>query len=345
MITSLKNTWTIWDIHDSLLATAPPAGDNPVGRINILEDIDRLISGNHLADRVDFIAFYQRRIDRGIESIQKEVPDTGKVRITKLYSSGVVIQSPEGNLGIDVVDGPVRNDLPPGKLAGTPFSGFTMTERQRQAIAESLDTLFITHFHHDHAGYGLAEAMISAGKKVVLPGQCRKYWLECGATWAEACQVEKPDFVHNAESYAYRFWPGTQFMAWHDARKEVPYWNHPENAENLVFLIKMENLVFLHSGDNRDMNILPWMERIGSEGWSPNLTFSPGLECVGAPLQARLTGFRLPVHDYEFLHPRFNRLPSRWKKGVLERMRQGKDMDLFWGESVLFSPEGFSHDA
>ncbi|MBL8991961.1 MAG: MBL fold metallo-hydrolase, partial [Spirochaetia bacterium] len=332
------------DIHDSILSAAPPAGENGVGRINILEEVDKHITGNHLADEIDFINFYSKRMDRALASLEKPRPRSGTVRVTKLYSSGVVVTSKEGSLGIDLVDGPVKNDRPPEDLAGTPFSGFTLSETQRERLAQSLDILFITHFHHDHAGFGIARAMIRAGKKVILPGQCRTYWLESGAEWAKDCQVVKPDIIHLFNGGQFRFWPGTQYMAWSDGNKEVPQWNHPENAENLVFLIKMENLVFLHSGDNRDMNILPWMERVAREGWDPNLVFSPGLECVGAPLQGRLSGFRLPVHDYEFLHPRFNRIPTRWKTGAQDRMRRGRDMDLFWGESVLFSSNGFSHD-
>ncbi len=312
------------------------------GRIQTLKSLDERITDISIAENPRFTDFYRERIECGINRLKQEIPDH-QVQIIKGYSSGVILQRAGHALAIDWVDGPVPNDIPPEKLPGSLNSGFVMRPDQRERLAKNLDLLLITHFHHDHAGLGLAFEMIRAGKKVVAPNQVRDKWIRNGLDWASKIEVESPGIIHMSPSIEYRFWPGTQWMAWHDREKLLPIWGHPEHAESNVYLVRIGPVLALHAGDNRDVHFCHWAEKVFAEGWKPNLIFTPGLAPAEKPVLSLLPeAHHLPVHDYEFLHPRFNRIPQRWGVDPEKRLIEGRHLDLFWGESCLFNGECFS---
>ncbi len=106
---------------------------------------------------------FEERLHNAFLRARDKAPAPGVVRMHQAYSSGVIFQSRDRVVGVDVV--PLR------RVYGWE-DRFKMTEH----LADWLDALLITHRHEDHYDSELVRACLRAGTPVYMPEPLARTW-------------------------------------------------------------------------------------------------------------------------------------------------------------------------
>ena len=157
------------------LANNPPGTYFDLARFKLFEEIDQLFSNDsflysgesYRRGRRQYLMhnpvkdLYEYQIEKALEEIETFKVDEGLVA-WQFYNMGYVVKTPSATIGFDVVRG-LRSyhwvwDVPDWIVP---------------RVADSLDALFVTHYHRDHCDQEIIERMLAAGKPVFVPEGCR----------------------------------------------------------------------------------------------------------------------------------------------------------------------------
>jgi L-ascorbate metabolism protein UlaG (beta-lactamase superfamily) len=173
------------DTIAAALDAAKPALPMTEARQEALKSLDTWIARPSSHKDKALIAYYQAAVDRALHALEHEKVASG-VRIFQLYSSSVIVQTPETVFAFDLDQGPNV------KLDRTPVEegvDFRLTDDQRAKIAALVEYSFHTHEHSDHIDFQLTQALLEAGKTVVVTESNKTMWQ--AYPWAEKLTVLK----------------------------------------------------------------------------------------------------------------------------------------------------------
>ncbi len=140
------------------------------------------------------IAYYQAAVDRALDTLEKERVKSG-LRIFQLYSSSVIVQTPETVFAFDLDQGihtramarasdaaseGEKKVMTAGAAKSERSAGsrpsFYLTEAQVARVAALVDYSFHTHEHDDHIDLELTQALLAKGKTVVVTESNKENW-------------------------------------------------------------------------------------------------------------------------------------------------------------------------
>lgn len=102
---------------------------------------------------------FEERLARALARLRSPLPPSG-VRVTQVYNAGFLVEAGGVRAGFDLKY-PSRND---------PWSfGWDADPALEEALAASVDVLFLTHGHSDHADEDIWRRALSRGVPVVSP--------------------------------------------------------------------------------------------------------------------------------------------------------------------------------
>jgi L-ascorbate metabolism protein UlaG (beta-lactamase superfamily) len=146
------------------LEAAKPAVAMTEPRLKALTALDDWIAQVGSDRDAAHIAYYQAAVDRALDKLQNERVASG-VRIFQLYASSVVVQTPETTFAFDLDQGPNKDvDKTPDE-EDIPFH---LTQKQIERLASLVEYSFHTHEHSDHIDFQLTQALLAAGKTVIV---------------------------------------------------------------------------------------------------------------------------------------------------------------------------------
>lgn len=331
---------------ESALAAAPPDWGNGDERAAIAAAMDAQV---HIqvtktmtdADRAELrplLAFYRRRVDAGLDALERTRVTSGVLAV-KFYSSALVLKSAQGTVAVDFCQGPVNNAGEP-EQRDEERTGFYLTPGQRDRLAHLVDACIITHRHHDHADYSLARRLTAQGKPVIGPAQLKTAWkdLAAGVTVPDYGKAQR---IGPLELYTMLGCQCGRNEAGADGQRiGVPHVSGPDgDSQSVVYLFRMGGKVFMQGAENH-IPCTEWLQRGIELGFAPEIVLSvgqfQGQRSADAVLSRRPPVFHIPVHEYEFKHDGGGNRTTPWFTGSGRRaFEQHRTMPLFWGESYL----------
>jgi L-ascorbate metabolism protein UlaG (beta-lactamase superfamily) len=330
------------------LAASPPAWEHGDARAAIAASLDKLIdvqvrdamTDEDRAKLQPLVEFYRRRVDQGLDALER-TPVTEGARVFKFYSSSLVLKSAQGTVAVDFCQGPVNNGGEPNSRDAR-RTGFYWTPQQRDRLARLVDVSLITHRHHDHADYSLSQRLKARDKPVVGPAQLMSLWKDL-ARGIQVPNYGQVEHVGPVEVYAMlgRQCAKSQIDP-SGQRVGLPNRDNPAaDSESVVYLFRLGGIVFLQAAENH-VPAGDWLERGVQLGFCPDVVLSvgqfQGQRSVDALLRQRGPAFRIPVHEYELTHDGGGNRTSIWFTGSGRRaLEQHRSMPLFWGESFLLT--------
>jgi len=330
---------------EKLLAATPPhTGDN-TNRVALYKALDVWARADDTKywtykpeeSNPEFCDYYLRRMNKALDEAANTRVTSGAV-IWKLYSSGVLIKTPDGVFAIDVVEGPFA--AASTKMPETqPGYTFYWTEQMRAKFASLVDVLFVTHGHFDHVCYSLIIQMAQAGKTVIVPEQIKKQWYET-KPFADRIKVVQPDTDQAVAGFTFRTFDGVQYMSTDENGKFI---STKSDAQNNVYLIRdSRGTTFLHNGDNRGASWEDWFDKALADGWKPDIWFwiphdSPQ---IYTQLEKKADFIYIPVHEYELAHKpdsNIHYLMDYYEMMGRQRFLNNRCVLMSWGERFSFN--------
>ncbi|MBT3379172.1 MAG: MBL fold metallo-hydrolase [Lentisphaerae bacterium] len=330
---------TLGSLRPRLLKQPASAQQNDQ-RQALLKSLDSFLEQPNSECSDEVAAYYQSMIDHALDEIATLNVVEGII-IWKLYSSAMVVKTPQAVFGIDLDEGPNSNSGNPDRSAGLADIRLHMTPQQRTRLAELVDASFHTHRHHDHVNYQITEALVKAGKTVVVPEDIRAMWRD--EPFASGLTVLTPlqGRQHRVGHLGVEVLGSRQWMA-QDHSVECPC-----NA----YLITTDNGVsILSKGDINDgQQMLPWLTQVKDRGdtidlYVSSLFFWSGKDAF-APIQRMFDPFIIPGHEYEFTHRKRGKPGSgtgsysSQSRALKTSIARGKCAVLSWGERFHYIPQ------
>jgi L-ascorbate metabolism protein UlaG (beta-lactamase superfamily) len=165
------------------LDAAPPAVPMTPEREQALDSLDRWLARPRSERDPAVVAYYRAAVDRALDQLENERVASG-ARIFQLYSSSVIVQTPETVFAFDLDRGPSRYSRDAGNEKAEAFGP---TDAQIARLASLVQVSFHTHEHNDHIDPFLTEALLEAGKTVVTTQSNKTQW--SAQSWAEKLTV------------------------------------------------------------------------------------------------------------------------------------------------------------
>lgn len=340
-----------WDDIYQTMESYPPSFENGDERLEIMQTMDRLIcySVKHVSEEdrpklkpwlKDMVRFYRRRVDRGLDALEKTRVVEG-VHLFKFYSSSVVLKSADGTVSLDFCQGPVNNAGEPEE-SDRYQSGFYLTREQRDRLANLVDVALITHRHHDHADFSLARRLVTAGKPVIGPAQLKTHWPELahGIIVPEYDTVQRFGPCEILTQFGYQY--ATSRVGSDGQRVGMHPPDAPErSSETVRYLLRIGGITFLQSAESHT-EAYDWLEEAGSLEWHVDVLFKPGQYQGARSVMRYLKGrdfFQVPIHEYELMHEGGgNRTAHLLQGGGRSAFDRKRSMPLLWGEEYLIVP-------
>ena len=124
----------------------------------VLWELDHIFQIPNANENQGIRNFYEKRILKACDEIEKANVKTGTAEIWQFYNDGFIIKFTEGVIGFDVI-------------AGNGIWGWEnkISGHLSSRLSDIMDVLCITHLHPDHFEEELAKALIAKGKQVILP--------------------------------------------------------------------------------------------------------------------------------------------------------------------------------
>ncbi|PHS16458.1 MAG: hypothetical protein COA78_03780 [Blastopirellula sp.] len=283
----------------------------------------------------EFFQYYLGRIQKVLNEVQAEKVESG-VMIWKLYSSGLIVKTPETVFAIDVVEGPFKKiDRSPADDAEYLFK---WTPAMRAQFAETVDTLFITHRHYDHTSYALVKELIAHEKTVVVPEDLKERTWKRQPFYEQLTVLgEKP--VYTIGQLQVRVFHAVQAM---QRNAENKYYVLDTDPDHNVYLIRTKDgTTFLHNGDNRGIHFMPWLKSAILQGWKPDVWFKilAWPKGVIQEIASVTDPLIIPAHEYEMGHkPKYGTSKlGHYFRGEYKRWMEAERLVvLTWGEKLRF---------
>ncbi|HET6428283.1 MAG TPA: hypothetical protein VFJ30_07735 [Phycisphaerae bacterium] len=347
----LSEDMSLDQIYDTLQAH-PPSFTNGADRRTIFAAMDKHVNirvrtsagfgDGQRAALEPLIAFYRRRVDVGLDRLEKVKVDRG-VHVFKFYSSSYVLRSREGTVLLDFAQGPIiGNDGEPEQQdALRERCGFYWTPAQRRRLAGQVDVSLITHRHFDHGDFSLSKRLIDAGKPVIGPAQLKEKWAKVlpGITVPDYGKVQRLGPVEILTKLGWQY--STNRRCEDGKHRAFPNTTRPaDDSETVIYLFRLGGFVFLHAAENH-VPYADFLTEAEKDGWKVNVALAVG-QWQGASSTLGVIGraFHLSHHEYEMTHEDGGqRMAYRLAGGQGGQVRAGRRMVLFWGEDFHLTPE------
>jgi L-ascorbate metabolism protein UlaG (beta-lactamase superfamily) len=306
---------------DRTAQTCPPQWPEPRERYLSLLLFDGLLHDRYAAFRPPVQAFFQRRITRVAEELEK--PFSGKgARIWHLYNMAFIVRTAGTTIAFDLVSG-----------SSSGSASFALPPELMARLVRQCDALFISHWHKDHIDKAIARRFLAEGKPVVSPEQVWK-----GESLADSVTHLARDAsrvhelpVSKGRKLRVVIFPGHQM----------------KSTENNVTLVTTpEGLSFCQMGDQiNEGNFTPdyaWIDEV----WKQHKVDVLMPPCWTNEIERIVKGFRpklvIPGHQNELGHPVDDRVPYWGDSSFLgltyPQLKKSAYplVTLTWGESVRY---------
>jgi L-ascorbate metabolism protein UlaG (beta-lactamase superfamily) len=301
-------------------------------RQQALAGVDAFIARPDSEQLEDLIAYYQAAVDRVLDTLQKERVASG-VRIFQLYSSSVIVQTPETVFAFDLDQGPNQH------LNQTPAEegvAFRMNDAQLTRLASLVDYVFVTHEHSDHVDLQLTKALLDAGKTVIVTDSNKAMWKDL--PWAEKLTVLEQTVKTPLEVGPLK----VDVLRDHQWGKSSHVSGTPCNA----FVVTTPGgLTVMTKGDiNCGLQLYGWLNLLKQRGQRVDvvvgsLLFWRGVDTL-AQWDALFSPLWLPGHAWEFEHRKAG-LPQGNCTSFMQAWQATRDVShsekvqvLSWGEWI-----------
>ncbi len=272
----------------------PPSLKHTESRDSALKALDQRLMEPDSERAEDVIAYYQRAINRILDTLETSPVKKG-IRLFQLYSSSVILQTPETVFAIDLDQGPNRSLTQTAAEEGVAFA---LTPEQITRLVRAIDISFHTHEHYDHVDFELTRALCDAGKTVVATQSNKDRWKD--EPWAEKLVVldqtlAKPHTV------------GTlQVDVLHDHQ-----WDNEEHTSgtpcNAYLITTPGGKSVLSKGDiNCGLRLYGWLTIMVNNGYHADLVTGSPIYWRGVNTARDIDALLSPVwaigHVWEFTH-------------------------------------------
>lgn len=239
-----------------------------------------------------------RAMKQMLREIDTDRTESGLV-VWKFYNMGFVVKSKGHIIGFD---------LWPGAVSGRQY-----TPEQLDVLTRKLDALFISHEHGDHVSRQLVEALLKAGKTVVVPDPAKAL---PGLSSPNLVAMYGANSERQINEIRVRALPGAQGKT-------------PCN----IYVVTLDGMNIVHNGDNTDHAIYPALAAMGKIDLALSNCWS-GFAPYFAAARPKLA---VTAHENELSHRVQNRESF---KEVFERLEKVKNpppvLIIDCGESVRY---------
>lgn len=264
------------------------------------------------------------RLNRAIAEVRDIELARDEVHLWQMYNHGVLIKSDEITMGFDVIVMPRR-------------FGWKEPEDLRDAIAQAMDVLFITHRHPDHFDCALVSDCLRLGRPVIMPKPLAdEYGYDPNLYPVQAGDV--------LELYDLRIKARRGLHVWRDSLDDVPLATYEVTCQSgyrFVFAGDLDYTAPVEGGVWRkrpDLFFVPWR--------SPNARFEPGHpQATGTPADAirllveTVRPKALLFEHYGELEHVYDGFDPSFDLALSIQVDLGIPSDLlFWGESIRLHP-------
>ena len=225
-------------VVNDVLNSYPPTLKEPMERKMALLMIDNVLHEEKAPYRQAVQDFFRQRILKAVEEIRSEKVTEGAV-IWQLYNHAFVVKTRTVTLGFDIQRG----------LPG--IAGFVISKETMLPLLNSLDVLFISHIHQDHADEWMAEQLLLQNKPVVTP----------------------PDVFANLPFYSKILHPERKAHLIHEIPlpekgfnlKIVNYPGHQGSTilNDVTLVFTPEGMSFIQTGDQSNLEDFGWIDSVG----------------------------------------------------------------------------------
>jgi len=288
--TAAQDIDAIW--HEIL--ANPPALQYTEARDRALKALDERLMNADSERSEDVVIYYQRAVDRVLDTLETQ-RIAKSLRLFQLYSSSVIVQTPETVFAIDLDQGPNKRM---DQTADDEGVELRMTAEQIQRIARIIDVAFHTHEHYDHADYEITQALCGADKTVVVTKSNKDRWK--GEPWAEKLLVldqtiAKPHTIGALE---------VDVLQDHQ-------WDNDEHTSgtpcNAYLIATPGGMSVLSKGDiNCGLRLYGWLQLMAANGRHVDLVTGTPLFWRGVNTAREIDTLLSPVwaigHVWEFTH-------------------------------------------
>ncbi|MBT3286137.1 MAG: MBL fold metallo-hydrolase [Victivallales bacterium] len=329
---------TLDEVRPALLARPATVGADPQ-RQALLASLDSFIKKPNSERSAEVATYYQGMIDHALAEIASTEVTEGVV-VWKFYSCALVVKTPKAVFGIDLDEGPNSGNGNPDRVAGLAGIKFHMTAAQRATLAKLVDVSFHSHRHHDHVNYQITEALVAAGKTVVVPEDIRTMWRDAPFVAGLTVLPPQPGHKHRVGDLQVEVLGGRQWMAR----------DHSSVCPCNAYLITTDNgVTVLFKGDiNNGDQMLPWLRQVKTRGEGVDLyvtaLFFAETKDTLTQIRRLFDPFLIPGHEYEFTHRKRGEAgagtgsySSQWN-GHKSSIKRGKAVILSWGEKFQYLP-------
>ncbi len=314
----------------------PPSVPQDDERFEALIALDAWLSAADSETTEAVVAYYQRAVDHALDLLETDKIAKG-VRFFQLYSSSVIVHTPETVFAIDLDQGPnKRLDASP-EIEGV---SFRMTSEQIARLTNVIDISFHTHEHSDHIDFQLTQALLDAGKTVVVTQSNKDRWAE--QPWVKKLTVLKQTVArpHILDSLKV------------DVLEDHQWGNneHTSGTPCNAFLITTPDgtAIFTKGDINGGLRLYGWLNVMVKKGRHVDLIFGSPLFWRGVNLLREIDALLSPVwaigHTWEFEH----RSPGKEGgatgtysgnfRAARRNIRSGSAVILTWGEHLDIKP-------
>ncbi|MBN2311965.1 MAG: MBL fold metallo-hydrolase [Candidatus Hydrogenedentes bacterium] len=314
----------------------PPTAPQTAERIEALKALDTWLAEPDSEKNEAVVAYYQRAVDHAFDCIEREKPGKG-VRVFQLYSSSVIVQTPDTVFAIDLDQGPNKRL---DQAASEEGVAFRMREDQIARLARLVDVSFHTHEHYDHVDFAITRALIEAGKTVVVTESNKALWAE--QPWAEKLVVldQTLDEPHELG--------GLTVDVLHDHQWDNE--THTRGTPCNAFLIATADGTCVGTkGDiNCGLRLYGWLNVMVERGRHVDVMVGSPIYWRGANLMREIDALLAPVwaagHVWEFTHRSAGERGgatgtyARNSLGVAHAIEAGEACALSWGEHLDIEP-------
>jgi hypothetical protein len=308
----------------------PPTLSHTEARNESLKTLDERLMEPDSERSEDVIAYYQQAVDRALDTLESERLKKG-LRLFQLYSSSVIVQTPEMVFSIDLDQGPNKSM---SQTAAEEGIGFRMTPEQIERLARLIDIAFHTHEHYDHVDFEITRALCDADKTVVVTQSNKDLWHD--QPWAEKLVVldqtiAKPHKVGLLE-----------IDVLHDFQ-----WDNEEHTSgtpcNAYLITTAGGMAVLSKGDiNCGLRLYGWLQIMVANGRHVDLITGTPLFWRGVNTARDIDALLSPVwaigHVWEFTHRKSGKsggATGTYTANFLmnkHQFQKGAPVVLSWGE-------------
>jgi L-ascorbate metabolism protein UlaG (beta-lactamase superfamily) len=306
-----QNSVTLQTV-DVALRQNPPAPAESLQRKMALLMIDNVLHEEKAAQRPSVIEFLTRRIENAVNEIQTIKVKKGAV-IWKLYNHCFIVKTPSVTIGFDIQRGFRDNDEP------------VLKKELMEELIESIDILFISHFHGDHTDSWLTEMFLAQNKPVVSPPgifPAMPFYSKILHPERKAHEIQEVHLPAKGITLQIVVYPGHQ----------------GETILNNVYLVfTPEGMSFAQTGDQSNDADFEWIDKI----WDFHQTDVVMPNCWTTDPVRLAQGFRprliIPGHENEMGHTIDHREPF-WLNYVRWGACSYPWMQMAWGEKFTYLP-------